>query len=521
MRLIPAKLRFWLLMLGVVLTSLPAQAQDDERAYNAAVYLLSQTMEPYRDGRHNALLLSLRHLQDPELSPLFDALIASPHAPQRVHGHLGSAEVSPNGHLDLVSVAEIEDTNEIVELLGAAIDSGVLAQADLVQVLGWEGLDPASRQALAVHVVAGGGAIDDAMLLESLIRDNDEPNTAQVLRHGLAALLLMQRGDTSASSELEKLAVIGPDATRDPVRAQLLEVALRHDFNAIGPWALALAQDDAADGRLRLVALRTALRFLPATDRAPAAQWAAFFNETDDAAQRIRLALVALEAAPYATPDLYALLFDEADALFGLIAAAGRAIAADDREAEQSVTELVAHGHPMALLWATRYAHDHAGESREAILLAVLSAFDQGPERSRGRRAASAIDAVQALAELETSAAVEVLPELLARAEPRPRGELTTAHIILLGLVRANGVDLFELARALPEPTDTDAKDLALLLRARWAVPLDAAQWQRISQIVAGQTSLDDSLRVQLAWLYLKHLGRTGEALRDVAAQTR
>ncbi|MFI4860600.1 MAG: hypothetical protein ACIAXF_07970 [Phycisphaerales bacterium JB063] len=522
MRLLPVNLRRFVFFALCVLYALPAPAQDDPRAYDAAVYLLSQTTQPYRDGRHNDLLLSLRHLQDPAMSPLFEALINSAHPPQRVHGHLGLAEISPNGHLDLAAVAEIESPSEIVELLGAAIDSGVLAQRDLVQVLAWEGLDATSRQALAVHVVAAGGAVDDTLLLESLIRNAEGVTTPQVLRHGLAALLLMQRGDASARGELDKLNTIGPDATRDAVRAQLLEVALRHDFEAIGPWALELAQDDRVDLRLRLVALRAALRFLPDSSREPAlAQWANFFAGTDDAAQRIRLALIALEASPYARPDLYSPLFDEADALFQRIAVTGRAIASRDPNAEQAIIELVEHGHPMAVLWAARYAQDHAGESRRAILLAILNAFEAGPERSRGRRAASAIDAVQALAELEPQAATEVLPGILEQSPPRPRGELAVEHVILLGLVRANGADLAALARAIPEPNDSDAADLALLLRARWDAPLSAAQWQCVSQIVAGQTSLDDSLRIQMAWLYLKHLGRAGDALRDVAAQAR
>ncbi|MEM9414936.1 MAG: hypothetical protein AAGA29_05590 [Planctomycetota bacterium] len=522
MRLPTANLRLWLLALGLILASLPARAQDDERAYDAAVYLFSQTMRPYPDGRHNQLLLSLRHLNDPALAPLFDALTQSPHAPQRVHGHLGRAETSPGGHLDLAAVAEIENANEIVEILGAAIDCGVLAQRDLVQVLAWEGLDAASRQALAVHVVAGGGAVNDALLLESLVLEQDTPGTAQMLRHGLGALLLMQGGDSSARAELDKLGELGPADTRDAVRAQLLEVAIHHDFNAIGPWAMELARDEEEDTCLRLVALRAALRFLPGDRGEPAASlWEAMFNATEDTAQRIRLALIALEAAPYAAPELYAPLLDSEDALFQHIATAGRAIAAGDPDASDAVIELVEHGHPMSVLWAMRYAHDHADASRGAILLAILEKFDAGPERSRGRRAGPAIDAVQALAELETRAATEQLPGILEKTPSRPRGELTTTHIILLGLVRANGVNLVELARSLPEPADNDANDLALLLRARCAVPLDTTDWQRISQIVAGQTSLDDSLRIQLAWLYLKHIGRADDALRQVAAPAR
>ena len=64
-------------------------------------------------------------------------------------------------------------------------------------------------------------------------------------------------------------------------------------------------------------------------------------------------------------------------------------------------------------------------------------------------------------------------------------------------------------------------RDLALLLRARWSDDLSAQDWSRVSQIVAGVSSLDPTLRIQLAWLYLKHIGREGDALRAVTATRR
>lgn len=508
------------MVLCVLLPAGRTYAEDDARAYDAAVYLFAQTSIPTRDGRHNTMLLALRHLRDPQLAPWFETLTTSPFAAQRVHGQLGLAEISPAGRLDLATIAEIEDPAELTQLIGAALDIDLIGTADLTQVLRWESLDTASKQALAVRVVAGSGAVEEPLLRASLIRDDDDAGIATLLRHGLSALMLMERGDRSAMGELRKLDELGTQVDRELVQAQLFEAAMRHGFASIGPWAMEIASDPERDPMLRLSALRAALRFPVNGDATPAVVvWESMFENEEDAAQRVRLALTALEAAPWTEPGLYRMLEADTDPHFVLIAAAGQAIAGGRLDTAEALIALIEHGHPLTIQWAGRYANEHASDAdRGAILLAIVEGADRGNPQTRGRRIAFAIAASQALAE---SGSIEqrdrLLPLLDPSDTPRRRGELAMHHIVLLGLVRAQAGGLEDFVAQIPDQPDADAADLALLLRARWGDAISATQWERVSQIVAGASSLDVSLRVQLAWLYLKHIGRAGEALRAAA----
>ena len=517
----------WCIVLALIGLAWPgptAAADDDPRAYDAAVYLLSQTTQPYRDGRHNGLLLGLRHLGDADLAPLYEALAASPHAPQRLHGQLGLAEISPAGRLDLAVAAEVQDARELTELLGAAIDGGLLDTADLTQVIRWEVLDPSAQLALAVRIVAGGGLIDEQLLRRSLLGENDAADGSKLLSHGLAALLLMERGALSAEAKLDIIDRYGRVQERDAVRAQLLEVAYRHAFKTLEPWALALAQDEDAELPLRLAALRAALSFAGQNPRGPAiVQWQAMYRATDDPAGRIRLALLALESAHRSAPALFSVLVEQEDAYLRLIGEAGQAVAGQALDPRGAVLALVAHGQPLTVQWSAWYAREHASASdRGPILAAIIEGAFEGSDRTRARRIEYAIVAAQGLAELEPDGGQAVLlPMLTPDDAPLRRGELAPRHVVLLGLVRARKADLSDLAAELPEQNDPDARDLALLLRARWSDDLSAQDWSRVSQIVAGVSSLDPTLRIQLAWLYLKHIGREGDALRAVTATRR
>lgn len=525
MERLPIAARVVLLLLCVLpVTGGAVAAQAEDPGYEATVAMLSQTMRPARDGRHHQLLLALRHLRDPELRPLYDILAASPYAPQRVHGVLGQAEISPAERIALATIAEVEDPAERVELLGVSIDDGLLDAATLAQVLSWEGLDDASRLALAVRVAADGVAVNDAILRDALLSETVEsPEVGELLRHGLASLLLLQKGDPTARTQLDRLNGLGSERDRDAARAQVLEVGHRHTFDAIGPWALSLAQAPDANPQLRLIALRVALRFLgrgqgPET----AEQWESFFTEADGQAQRVRLALVALEASPWSDPGLYRLLVNHDDTYLRRLGEAGRAVAADAPDIDAALVRLVEFGHPLGIQWALRYARDFPGPGRHTVLMAVIVGADQGPARSKSQRMSYAVDAVRVLVEQDAEQALGLLmPILRGPAQQAARGEMSQRHLVLLGLVRSRDAGAASFAEALPEQVDVDARDLSLLLRARWGVAMGTEDWAHAAEAVAGLTSLDESLRLQLGWAYLKHQGRSDEAIREAAARPR
>jgi hypothetical protein len=93
----------------------------EQQTFDAAVFLLRESMEPSRDGRHNIMLRALRHLEDPQLEPLFAELITMRETTFKIHGLLGLAEIHPDKKLDLVRLASISQPAEQAQVVSAAM----------------------------------------------------------------------------------------------------------------------------------------------------------------------------------------------------------------------------------------------------------------------------------------------------------------------------------------------------------------------------------------------------------------
>ena len=63
-----------LLILAGVWSLPPVRANDLNDTTRSAIFLLEESMKVTRSGRHHTMLLTLRHLGDPELAPFFSQL---------------------------------------------------------------------------------------------------------------------------------------------------------------------------------------------------------------------------------------------------------------------------------------------------------------------------------------------------------------------------------------------------------------------------------------------------------------
>ncbi|MFN3167086.1 MAG: hypothetical protein ACE37H_08490 [Phycisphaeraceae bacterium] len=498
-------------------TTLPAPAQDED-GYNAAKYLLDQTTEPYRDGRHNTMLLSLRQLGDRDLLPLFNALSQSRFPAQRVHGVLGAAELSTDRRIDLAVLAEIENDRELVEVLSAAMDGEMIDKAGLATLLEWESLSPGVKQAIALRLLSKGGVIDPgkyrAPLGEVL---SEETNTGALLQYALAALLLAEAGDAQGKAALEKLGKL-QGASADAVLAQLFDGAMKHELKAAGPVALLVAKDSGRGASLRMLGVQTAMRL-----RAEGAgrHWQIMYANEQEPARRVRLALIAMDAAQAGETGPFEMLSASDDELLRHLGKAGRALANGEREPDRAFAPLLAMGQPLVNTWLVSYCGREKPAGYPALLEAVITAHHAGEARNRARLSEAAINAVQVLCEKAPDQATRRLAPLLANAV-EPTGDhnaaLAQRQIILVGAARAHGSDLKDFAKTIGTDKHNDmlTETFRLLLRARYGATLTNKEWTRVSDIVQGVGQVDLGLRVQLAWLYLEHMGKADQAIKDV-----
>lgn len=499
------------------LAGLAADAQPEDPGVAAAQYLLQQATRPQRDGSHNAMLLGLRQLEDPALLPLFRGLGSSPYLSMRIHGQLGAAALSPTRRIDLSALAEIEDQRELVQVLSSAINDELIDNKALATLLTWEGLDLPLRQAIALRLMGAGGEVDTKPFHESLAFElNDELGAAKQLQYALAAMMLAESGDGAGRSALLKLRVL-KDNDADAVMGQIFDAAMRHGFTSIGPLALLIATDPERDPALRLLAVQSALRI-----GAPGAEqtWRAMFRAEESSAQRIRLAMIALDSAEQVEPELFDTLNSSGEWV-GLIAAAGQAIAGKKGSLPEAFEPLIATGQPLSVQWVVTYCRRDTPEQGPVLLEQVIRHHHAGPKHHRGRITQAAVDAATALCELYPEQATKLLSSMLDVNQARPTGigedglYLQRRQIMLMGIARARSKDIKTLAKSIEPDTLSDYTTdvLRLFIRARHDAPLTDEEWERLSDIAQGVGQFDPGMRLQVAWVYLKHKGQDKTAI--------
>ncbi|MCC7192541.1 MAG: hypothetical protein IT444_07130 [Phycisphaeraceae bacterium] len=499
--------RFSLLLLTLIFPLLNGNVFADTskteaaETLDSAVFLLKESMMVTRDGRHNDLLRALRQLADPELEPFFSELSQSEHPTLKIHGLLGLAECSENKELDLVRVSDIKNPALQAEVISAAMDSEILSDEQAKKLVEWPGLDNGVKVVVAQQLVQKKLISNTDFLQEAAKSDN-------IGRKGMALLLLTQLGDTNAANELMNIDS-STDSRRDAVREMLLQAALRYEYDRIAPWAMRVANEPNVGAKLGLIALRTAMRF-----KSPGADdlWRRQFQSTDSAAQKVRLAVIALQLSTWIDASVFNTLTTSDDVLIKQMGLVGRAIASKQSVVEPTIA-LIKLGHSLSNIWIISHLRRFASkEDALAILPAIVQAAGPEPARGRAERLDEAVMATRLLVELDTPAAVKALRPILED----PHTDSVLAQVILVGLVRSDKGTPADVIAGLPPFSDLNTNNLALVVLAKGGAKLTPDQLQGLSLVVRGGGIRQDSVRLQAAWTYLKITKQTRTALASI-----
>ena len=486
----------------LALASGPVAAVDTEgETFDSAVFLLKSCTRVRRDGRHHMLLRALRHLADPELAPLFDSLIESTYTPFKIHGFLGAAECDPDRKLDLTRIAALDNGAEQAQIISAAMDSGLLSDDQARQLINWEGLENAIKVVVATQLLRS-GQFDQRQILETAAQSEN------LARRYLGLFLLGQNGDAAALARLDELS-LSDDPERDRVREMLLRTAVQRQLGTVGPWALRVSAEPKIGQRLRSLALKTALRF-----QAPGADgtWRRRFEAATDVTERKRLALMVLDLSPRLAPQLFEPLIGYDDAFVDRVGRTGQAVASK-RHVAEAVSALVEMNYAITNAWALRYARDDANAQDVAVILvALIGAYDKGPDRGRSQRLDDAVSATQLFFERDPDGATPFLRSILSSSASDP----LLVQGVLLGLIHCGTPDPHVVLDGLPPFKARAPRNLALLLRARFGQGLPAEALRDLGLMVRGGGLRQGALRVQAAWLYLKITNQVEPALAQV-----
>ena len=463
---------------------LPATA--DETA-DSSVWLLKKCTLVHRNGRHNVLLRALRQMHDPKLKPLFSELVQKHHPVMQIHGVLGLAEIDPDKKIDLALVADIKDSATQAQLVSSAIESDLLAVEQAKQLIGWPGLTEPVKVIVAAYLTSKGQFTDAAMLDESLKSDNP----AMV---GMAAMLKMQLGHSDAIRYLEELQQSNKP-TRLQVQAMLMQTAIRYEFDKIAPWAMKLADDPEADRGLDLLALRTAVHF---GAKGGGSAWAKQYAAATGAADRIRLAMLAVDLSDKLPPDLYDRLKKDSLPLIQQLGVVGQTIASK-QDPTDPILKLLDQNNVLAGKWVMQYANDQPIDKATPILVGVILAAEgePNPPQFRAQRLENVVLATEMLSEKADNAAA-IVHALLEKAS------MLTQEAMVMGLIRSDADRPDKMIDGYDAWQSDTAASLALLLRAKNTDKLTADQLDRLGLIVRGGAGLQEPLRVQAAWIYVK-----------------
>ncbi|MBI1372808.1 MAG: hypothetical protein GC159_08615 [Phycisphaera sp.] len=498
------------LAVGMALAALVASprgvlAQQDETA-ESAVWLLKKGTLVHSNGLHNILLRALRQLNDPDLEPLFSGLVEKRHPVLKIHGILALGEISKDKVLDLKLVADLKDAGTQAQLVSSAIEGDLLNDKQCKEMMTWPGLETPVKIIIAAKLVAEKKL--DTPEEKKLLTDAMSAENGAV--RAMAALMKLQLGDASAMASLEKL---NSDDQRevDNIRIMVLQSAMRYDFDSLAPLAMKWATEPNVDPAVSFLALRAAIKF--GAPRAAEA-WTQRYDSTDSLAERVRLAVLVLDLAEKLDPSTFDVLIkDDKLPTVQHVGEVGKLIASG-KDATQPTIRLLEENNLLLTKWVFTYGKGLSIDKGEPILVALIRNAEGGsnPDRFRGERLENVVLAAEQIAE-QAPDAKKIIGDLINEVPQ------LSQEAILMGLIRSEAKDPQTFIDGVTEWKGDTADALALLLRAKHGVAFDQAQIDKLALIVRGGAGLQEPLRVQAAWIYLKKTKQERFALANVLGQ--
>lgn len=482
---------------GKTVTARPSQVSDDR--FDDAVRSLRKVTRARGDAEHIRLLGSLRQLRDPDLAPLLSALSQVPDASIQVNAILGLAELSENQRIDVWKLSRVGQMRFQAVGVLEAFDNDLIGPTELNAILEWPDLEEELRVRVGLMLVHMGQDVK-AVGFDELLKSASIPVT-----RAYAALALMQlgrpQGCTEALEELDNL----PRRLRDDALSEVFGTISRLEFATCSDWLESMIKSEELSPSTASVALRALLAVAP---QRGTAIWRERFEATDSVGTKMHLALMLLDASAHVPASAFSALLNED---YDLLQAIGRAgtRAADGETFVNESLELIGHHHPVASSWVVDQAAEFDGADASRVLSAVIADSFEGSS-AMGERLELARRSAKALAGIDIDALRSVLNR--ARADHRR----LTIDAILLGAVASGEPDTLSLVNQDVQWDSNRAKSLAVILRARHADELNAAELERLSLVFRGGGSIASAGEVQAAWLYLKHTDQERAAFAAV-----
>lgn len=475
-------------------------ASDYDRIDHEATVLrvLSDFVLADNEGVQHSAMLGLRALRDPALRPLFERLCEHDSWTLRVDGVLGLAELDGGGTTDLARIERLPGERDREAAINGTLSLQLASAEQVRTMLGWNDLPSSQRALLAGELRRLGGTPETPMLVRLA-----KSRTPEVAGLALAILLDMEAREAQVlEPEVRSLIAALPVATRSAAIAQIADTCAAYELEGAGPFVASLLSLPDLSTESRMRAIGNLLIFAPTQAFAPLAD-AVHANSSQGNLFRYSSILIASGAT--AAPETWA-LFRNGDSMMETIADAGVALSAG-RHAE-GYAKLIGLER-LAMLRASLDGAKRVGTDAELAfgrecLRLVLEPGPTPPALSE-----TLLAALFRLAELEP----EQFRESLALADL----DTPTRDAMLLSLLNAGSRSAAEVARTVRGSASRLGEGQIAVLAARHSEKLEPSELDELMLVSGGAVNVGLAVRVQAAWLWMRHSGKASIAIERLA----
>jgi hypothetical protein len=489
------------LALAAALTSVAAAQPASLSPIDMSVRTIKRAITPVRDGSDLVMLSALRQMRDPTLRPLFERLTTQNTNPQaQVHSLLALAELEEDGKVTPLLIRQLQSPEGRLQAVTAAIADDRLTPEQCAELASAPELDPLPRLWLLAELIRDGREFDRAYLASLA----SSPNIDVA---GFASLLMLSTGEPGAfTAYQQRFADYKRSATSQDVqlhRSGMFDVVHQYKITQAAPWVIEQLDDPSLPEPL----VDEGLRSLFAVDPASAVErWSQAIGAATSPAHQLRLALILLGSDATVPASTYDALLSSDYELIQRLGAVGHA-AAQQKDIDKALIDLIASDHPRATAWALEYASNLPPEQSIAVYEAAVRRAESAREFD-DPRVTTAADAAARLYRIKPEAAIALLA-----AAPRDSRQ---QEAILLGMTVTGDARAADAAAAIERTGLSRADALALILIARHAESLSPADLKSLGVIASGGAHISDTLQTQAAWLFIRHSAKMNDALTAI-----
>ena len=479
----------------VAASTLHAEVNSDYT--KAALRKLTSATQKQQNGEHLSNLSALRNLHDPALKPFFYKLAQHNTWSIQVHAVLGLAELSEQGLVDpwlVQQVAPLAREQLVVE----SLRDNLLSVDDMKSLLDWSLLEPAPTLLLIADLHSKGISPSDESV-EKLINNSDL---------GIATIASLLSEDSKTITDVIHRF---RRATRREKRIALvktLQLIQRYNLPSSTQWLVTLL--DSTTFRLtEQQTLQTLFTLLHINPEIGMEYWKNILPSEPTKLEQVRFILLLMNADIQLDASIaQRLRIGEQDGLPHVLYLAGLEAPLTPKDGEmhiQLLLDLANRGHSHSIEWAFHRATKLPTPLAEKFYTS-LSILPEEENPIDTRRHDVAVIAFQELIRANPKHAWS----LLRSVEDDSRQQ----ELMLLAMLQHHGDKLLQReATAIRRIGVARPDAMALLLAARGVEPLSESDQRLLGLIAASGASIGSPLETQAAWLYLRRMGLTDQAL--------